>query len=173
MDKKRILIIDDEASFTRMVRLNLEKTDKFEVKEENRAGHAVASAREFHPDLILLDVIMPTMDGGDIAATIRKDRNLKHVPIIFLTATVSQREAGTGGLSSGGSLFLAKPVSVDNLVKHIEDHLPPPEKEEEESRENAAAGTEGGAPAKEEESARNRVDPAPQSGSTSHPDSKS
>jgi DNA-binding response OmpR family regulator len=129
MKKKRILIIDDEASFTRMVRLNLEKTGDFEVREENRAGYAVATAREFRPDLILLDVIMPTMDGGDIFATIRKDRNLKEVPIIFLTATVSQREAGTGGLNSGGSLFLAKPVSVDVLIERIQEHLPPAEPE--------------------------------------------
>ena len=137
MDKKRILIIDDEASFTRMVRLNLEKTGKFEVREENRAGHAVAVAREFRPDLILLDVIMPTMDGGDLAATFRKDRHLKNVPIIFLTATVSQREAGSGGLSSGGSLFLAKPVSVDILIARIEEHLPPAEKNDAESAESA------------------------------------
>jgi DNA-binding response OmpR family regulator len=129
MDKKRIFIIDDEASFTRMVRLNLEKTNEFEVREENRAGSAVAAAREFKPDLILLDVIMPTMDGGDIAANIRKDRKLKKVPIIFLTATVSHREAGAGGLTSGGSLFLAKPVSVEVLVERIKEHLPPEEVE--------------------------------------------
>lgn len=138
--KKRILIIDDEASFTRMVRLNLEKTGEFEVREENRAGSAVATAREFRPDLILLDVIMPTMDGGDIFATLRKDRNLKKVPIIFLTATVSQREAGTGGLNSGGSLFLAKPVSVDVLIERIHEHLPPTEPEK--SDEAGEAGTQ-------------------------------
>jgi two-component system, OmpR family, response regulator len=124
MEKKRILIIDDEASFTRMVRINLEKTGEFEVREENRAGLALATAREFKPDLILLDVIMPTMDGGDVAGLIKKDRLLSRVPVIFLTATVSQREAGADGLTSGGSLFLAKPVSVDNLVARIKEHLP-------------------------------------------------
>jgi DNA-binding response OmpR family regulator len=127
MDKKRILIVDDEASFTRMVRINLEKSGEFEVREENRAGHALASAREFRPDLILLDVIMPAMDGGDVAASIKKDRQLREVPIIFLTATVSQREAGPGGLNSGGSLFMAKPVSVENLIQRIKEHLPSPE----------------------------------------------
>ena len=125
MDKKRILIIDDEAGFTRMVRINLEKTGQFEVREENHAGRALAAARDFKPDLILLDVIMPAMDGGDVAAHIHKDRQLSGVPIIFLTATVSQREAGLGGLNSGGSLFLAKPVSVDFLIERIREHLPP------------------------------------------------
>ena len=66
MEKKRILIIDDEAGFTRMVKLNLEKTGQFEVREENKATYALAAAREFKPDLIILDVIMPTMDGGDV-----------------------------------------------------------------------------------------------------------
>lgn len=124
MEKKRILIIDDEQSFTRMVKLNLEKTGDFEVREENRATSALASAREFKPDLILLDVIMPSLDGGDVAAQIQNDRLLRGTPIIFLTATVSRREAGAAGLNSGGCLFIAKPVSVEALVKCIHEHLP-------------------------------------------------
>jgi two-component system OmpR family response regulator len=122
MEKKRILIIDDEPGFTRMVKLNLEKTGFFEVREENKATYAIAAAREFKPDLILLDVIMPSMDGGDIAAHMKNDRHLRDVPVIFLTATVSQSEAGDGGLNSGGALFLAKPVSVENLIKCINDN---------------------------------------------------
>jgi two-component system, OmpR family, response regulator len=123
MDKKRILIVDDEASFTRMVKLNLEKTGSFEVREENKATYALAAAREFKPDLILLDVIMPTMDGGDVAAHFEKDKHLKGTPIVFLTATVSRREAGPAGLNSGGSLFLAKPVSLENLIKCINENV--------------------------------------------------
>jgi len=131
MEKKRILIIDDEASFTRMVKLNLEKTGAFEVREENRATNAVASAREFKPDLILLDVIMPAMDGGDVAAQIRNDRHLKGTPIVFLTATVSQREAGEAGLNSGCALFLAKPVSLENLIHCLNENARSPESREE------------------------------------------
>src|SRR2546426_9383800 len=122
MDKKRVLIVDDEASFTRMVKLNLEKTGFFEVREENKATYAIAAAREFKPDLILLDVIMPTMDGGDVAAHIKNDRQLKDIPVVFLTATVSQREAGDVGLNSGGELFLGKPVSVETLIKCINEN---------------------------------------------------
>ena len=130
MEKKRILIIDDEASFTRMVKLNLEKTGAFEVREENKATYALAAAREFKPDLILLDVIMPAMDGGDVAAQLRNDRHIKGTPIVFLTATVSQREAGEGGLNSGGDLFLAKPVSLESLIHCLNENVrktPPPE----------------------------------------------
>lgn len=125
--KKRILVIDDEVSFARMVKMNLEKSGEFEVRVENRAMNALSAAREFLPDLILLDVIMPGMDGGDVSKQIKRDRNLKGTPIVFLTATVSRREAGEGGLNSGGELFLAKPVSVEALVACINEHIRKPE----------------------------------------------
>ena len=93
---------------------------------ESRRGaagsSALATAREFKPDLILLDVIMPSIDGGDVAAQLRADRNLKATPIVFLTATVSKREAGEGTLNSGGDLFLAKPVSVDTLINCLNEN---------------------------------------------------
>lgn len=127
MERKRILIIDDEPSFTRMVRLNLEKTGFFEVREENKATAALTAAREFRPHLILLDVIMPNMDGGDVARQIQNDRQLKDTPVVFLTATVSKREAGSAGLNSGGSLFLAKPISLENLVQCINESLRKPD----------------------------------------------
>lgn len=124
MDKKRILIVDDEASFTRMVKLNLEKTGGFEVREENRATSALATAREFKPDLILLDVVMPTLDGGDVAGQIEKDRHLRGTPVVFLTATVTHREAGPGGrVTSGGSVFIPKPVSLETLLKCINENV--------------------------------------------------
>ena len=126
-EKKRILIVDDEVSFARMVKLNLEKTGQFEVRTENKATYATAAAREFKPDLIILDVIMPSMDGGDVANQFKRDRQLRDIPIIFLTATVSKREAGEVGLNSGGELFLAKPVSVEALIACINEHVRKPE----------------------------------------------
>lgn len=130
MEKKRILIVDDEASFTRMVKLNLEKTGQFEVREENKATYAVAAAREFKPDLIILDVIMPNLDGGDIFGQLQNDRHLKGTPVIFLTATVSPREAGVKGFNSGGALFLAKPVTLENLMACIQEHIRKPATED-------------------------------------------
>jgi CheY-like chemotaxis protein len=126
-EKKKILIVDDEVSFARMVKLNLEKTGTFEVRVENRAAYAVATAREFRPDLILLDVIMPAMDGGDVSNQIKRDRHLRNTPIVFLTATVSKHEAGDVGLNSGGELFLAKPVSVEALIQCINERIRKPE----------------------------------------------
>jgi len=111
------------------VKLNLEKTGQFEVREENKATYAVAAAREFKPDLIILDVIMPNLDGGDIFGQLQNDRHLKGTPVIFLTATVSPREAGVKGFNSGGALFLAKPVTLENLMACIQEHIRKPEAE--------------------------------------------
>lgn len=119
-NKRKILIIDDEAGFTRMVRLILEKTGAYEVREENDALQSLPVARAFKPDLILLDVVMPGNDGGDVAAKIKADATLKDTPVVFLTAIVPKREAGTDGLVSGGMVFLAKPVSMKALVTCIE-----------------------------------------------------
>lgn len=71
MNKHRILIVDDEHAITRMVKLNLESTGRYEVRGENSSVNALAVAREFRPDLVLLDVIMPGADGGEIAARMK------------------------------------------------------------------------------------------------------
>lgn len=119
MAKKRILLIDDEPSFTRMLRLNLERTGAYEVREENRGAKGLATATEFKPDLILLDVIMPDADGGTVAAQLRADKNLKDVPIVFLTAVVTKKEEGM----IGGRPFIAKPASASDVIACIERHL--------------------------------------------------
>jgi CheY-like chemotaxis protein len=124
MNQKRILIVDDESGFTRLLKLTLEKTGNYIVREENDGTRAHETAREFKPDLILLDIVMPKIDGGDVASKIKADWSLANTPIIFLTAIVSNKEAHSSNLI-GGFPFLAKPVSLDNLIQCIEEHLPP------------------------------------------------
>ncbi len=123
MSKKKILVVDDEASLTRMLRRNLEATGKYEVKEENSGAQAYATAQQFQPDMILLDVMMPDMDGGTVAAQIQDDEHLKHIPIVFLTAIVQKEEAEDTGSDIGGRTFIAKPVKLDDLITCIEDKL--------------------------------------------------
>ncbi|MEN9574875.1 MAG: hypothetical protein RL514_2730 [Verrucomicrobiota bacterium] len=120
MQPKRILIVDDEASFTRMVRVNLEQTKRYVVREENHALHAITTAHEFKPDLILLDVIMPGVDGGELVGRIKADATLKSVPVIFLTGTVTKQEAAAGAVT-GGYPLLSKPVSLKSLVECMEN----------------------------------------------------
>lgn len=123
MEKKRVLVVDDEPRFTRMLKLNLEKTGLYEVGAETKGTRVLDSARAFHPHLILLDVVMPDVDGGDIAQQIRTDDLLKGVPIIFLTAVVSRKETRTIGTAHGGFVFLSKTISLNALIECIEKHL--------------------------------------------------
>lgn len=123
MAKKKILVVDDEASLTRMLRRNLEATGKYEVREENSGTHAYRTALEFQPDMIILDVMMPDMDGGDVAAKIQDDEKLKNTPIVFLTAILKKEEAASTGSNIAGRTFLAKPVKLDDLITCIENKL--------------------------------------------------
>src|SRR5712671_1300135 len=83
-DKKRILVVDDQPQNTRLLKLYLEQTDDYVVREENNAHAALSSAEEFHPHLIFLDVMMPGVDGGEVAARFRATPELKTIPIVFL-----------------------------------------------------------------------------------------
>jgi two-component system OmpR family response regulator len=122
MEKKRIFVIDDEPSITRTMKVNLERTGDYTVGAENHASRGLAAAREFRPDLILLDVMMPEIDGGEVAAQIQSDPALQHVPVVFLTAIVSAKETGGQYLERGGQTFLAKPVSLETLIQCIEEN---------------------------------------------------
>jgi len=117
--KDRILVVDDEAALTRMVKLNLEKTGQYEVRTENQGTMAIAAVREFKPDLILLDVMMPDMTGDDIAAALKEDPQLKDIKYIFMTAIVTKEETEATGSEIGGNVFLAKPVKTDELIGAI------------------------------------------------------
>ena len=117
MEKRRVLIIDDEPGFTRLLKIALEKSGHYDVREENDAEQAWLSARAFNPDIIFLDIVMPRKDGGEVAQQIRSDPSLASVPIVFLTAIVSEQET-TRPL--GGFPFLAKPVSLAAISQCIQ-----------------------------------------------------
>jgi len=120
---KKILIIDDERGFTEMVKLNLEATGRYQVWIENVPTRAVETVLECQPDLILLDVIMPELEGPDIVYLIRNTDLICHIPIIFLTATITRDEAAAQAGIVGGHAFLAKPCSIEDLIRTIEKYI--------------------------------------------------
>ncbi len=122
-DMRRVLIVDNDMDSTHLVKVLLEKAGRYLVLEENNGARAHLSARNFRPDLILLDVVMPERDGGEIAAQLRADPELHNTPIIFLTALVTRAEVKTG-LHIDGHPFLAKPINIQELINAIEAHLP-------------------------------------------------
>jgi CheY-like chemotaxis protein len=120
--KKRILLVDDEKSFTTLLKLNLEETGNYEVRVENWPEDAVAAVREFKPHLVLLDIIMPRLPGGNVASLIDDDPELKGTPIVFLTAAVrrSQVEDHDGIICDHPCL--AKPADLPDVIAMIEEH---------------------------------------------------
>ena len=123
MTKKKILVVDDEGGMTRMLKRNLEATNRYIVRAENSSTNTLPAAREFLPDLILLDVMMPGLDGGEVAAKLKEDKKLNHIPVVFLSAIVKKEETQPTGSNIGGLTFLAKPVKLDDLIACIENHL--------------------------------------------------
>jgi len=121
--KRRILIVDDDANSTHLVKILLERSGPYLVLEENDAARADQTAHDFKPDVILLDIVMPEIDGGELATQIEADRELHETPIIFLTALVTHSEANSG-LHIQGHPLVAKPISIPELIDAIEKHLP-------------------------------------------------
>jgi two-component system phosphate regulon response regulator PhoB len=121
--KKRVMVVDDEQGFTEMVRMSLEQMGNYSVCEVNDPRKAVSAARTFMPELILLDVMMPEMDGGDVASALGGDAELADVPLIYLTALVSKEEAPAAGMRNPRHRFLPKPTSMVELMETIDETL--------------------------------------------------
>lgn len=120
MAKKRILLVDDEKSFTSILKMNLEETGRYEVQVVNWAEDALPAALEFKPDLILLDVIMPRMPGGNVAAQIESRPELKGTPIVFLTAAVGKRRVDEYNGIICDHPCIAKPAELETIIAAIE-----------------------------------------------------
>ncbi len=120
----KVLAIDDEVGFTRLVKMNLEKEGDYEVCIENDSNQALATALQFRPDVVLLDIVMPGMDGGDVSAQFQNHPELKDTPIIMMTALMAPTEIGDDGFAMAGSdLVLPKPVKLETLKQCIEEAL--------------------------------------------------
>jgi len=122
-EKPCILIIDNDRDFTHSAKVALERTGRYFVGEENDPSKAHQTAQGLQPDLILLDIVMPETDGGQVAARIQSDPALHGIPIVVLTALVTKAEKRSG-LRIQGHQFLAKPISLPELIEGIEENLP-------------------------------------------------
>ena len=112
--KYRILVVDDERRMVGFIRLNLEQ-DGFEVIEAYNGSEALERLRDSLPDLILLDVMMPDIDGFDVLRTIRE---ISQIPVIMLTAK-SEENDKVKGLELGADDYVTKPFSPRELVSRV------------------------------------------------------
>lgn len=122
-EKTRILIIDDEEDFCYFVKLNLEKTQEFEVLATTDAREGINLARMQKPDLVLLDICMPVMDGSEVASHLLEDERTKNIPIVFLTALVQKDEIKDESALIAGRIFIAKPIMPGELAAKIKEVL--------------------------------------------------
>lgn len=118
---KKILIVDDDVRLLDITRKALEGAGKYEVMAEDSGRRAVAAAAKFKPDLVILDVMMPGMDGGDVAGALRAQAGTRNVPILFLTSLLSRKEAAARPCQKGADQYLAKPVDPQELSRRVEE----------------------------------------------------
>lgn len=120
MARNKILVIDDEESLCRFLKLNLEGTGSYEVRVELKAANAFKAAMAFVPDLIILDYMMPEMDGGDVAMQLKNHPTTSKIPVIFLTAIATKSDSQGQRNLIAGRCVMAKPVDMDELIANIE-----------------------------------------------------
>ena len=113
----KILIVDDVMSNVLLLKILL-TNEKFQVCTANCGNACIEQARKEHPDLILLDVMMPDINGFDTAVIMKKDDELKDIPIIFLTALNTPQDL-VKGFQVGASDFLTKPFNKEELVMRV------------------------------------------------------
>jgi DNA-binding response OmpR family regulator len=119
--RRRILVIDDEPSIRLLTRVNLGASG-IEVLEASDGQAGVELARREHPDLVLLDVMMPGVDGWDVARQLGDDEATAEIPIVFLTARAEQADRVQGG-ELGGVAYLLKPFDPVSLADVLEGIL--------------------------------------------------
>ncbi|MBU9889886.1 MAG: response regulator [Candidatus Omnitrophica bacterium] len=120
MKKRSIVVVDDEVDFTDMVKCFLERTGLFEVGVCNTGGEALAMIRDWKPDLVLLDIVMPGMDGTEIAGKLRETEDLRSVPLMFSTSLVTPQEIARDPLIAK-TPFISKPISGEALARRIRE----------------------------------------------------
>lgn len=117
MTNQTILVVDDEQDLLDLIEYNLKK-EGFKVLKAENGVEALKVANESLPDLVLLDIMMPKMDGLEVCDKMRSDANLKHIPIIFLTARGDEKTE-VEGLDTGADDYVTKPISTTKLISRI------------------------------------------------------
>ncbi len=119
---KKILIVDDEEDVLAVLEKRVSGAG-YQVIKANSGLDAVAKAKKELPDLIILDVLMPGMDGGDVASTLKQDDATKGIPIIFLSCLYTKKDETDEGHLIGENFFVSKPYKPDEFLDIIRDRL--------------------------------------------------
>ena len=119
----KVLLIDDEVDFTELLAANLEESG-YEVRQINDPTKAIAEARSFQPDICIIDLVMPRMDGGDVVSALKDDFSLSKTPVLMLTALVEENPDNPGELQMKGGLpFVSKTSDLEVIINAIKVQL--------------------------------------------------
>ena len=128
MEKKKakVLVIDDDPDMVNTIRMSLEAASH-EVVDAMNGKEGIEAVNQQMPDLIILDLIMPEMDGFEVCRTLKNDAKLKHIPIIVLTAIgqeyLHKKYAEEMGCGIPSDCFLTKPIDPDMLLERVEQFI--------------------------------------------------
>jgi len=122
-ERSKILVIDDEEDFCEFVKWSLEKTGKFEVIISADGASGIECAQKESPELILVDIQMPQMNGAEVADHLLHNETTQDIPIAFITGLLHEEDIKKRGGYIHGFPFISKPITKDELVQQIESVL--------------------------------------------------
>ena len=121
MNPKKIMIVDDEVDLVETVRFLLEM-EGFNVLVSYNGEEALNQARKENPDLIILDLMLPKLDGYKVCRLLKFDERYKHIPILMLTAKTQEKDKILGK-ETGADEYITKPFEMDYLMEKVKAHL--------------------------------------------------
>ena len=121
MSNKKILVVDDEVDLVETVRFPLEM-DGYTVLVSYNGEDALQQARKEKPDLILLDIMLPKLDGYKVCRLLKFDERYKHIPILMMTAKTQEKDKSLG-METGADEYVTKPFDVDQLMTKVKSYL--------------------------------------------------
>jgi DNA-binding response OmpR family regulator len=121
MSSKKILIVDDEVDLVETIRFPLEM-EGYTVLVSYNGEDALNQARRERPDLILLDLMLPKLDGYKVCRLLKFDEKFKHIPILMLTAKTQQKDKSMG-METGADEYITKPFDMEELMKKVRSYL--------------------------------------------------
>lgn len=119
MQKKILLLIDDEKDLITLMKMNLEKTGRFDVLIASDGAIGIRLAKEKLPDYIVCDILMPKMSGTEVAEILSENKSTKDIPLIFLTA-LATREEVANKMGTSGRYYMAKPATTEDIIAVID-----------------------------------------------------
>ncbi len=121
MSPKKILVVDDEVDLVKTISFSLERMG-YTVLVSHNGEDALNRARKESPDLILLDIMLPKLDGYKVCRLLKFDERYKHIPILMLTAKTQEKDR-TLGMETGADEYITKPFDVDELMEKVKSYL--------------------------------------------------